>query len=368
MTAWPPVASQADLDRRPLGGVDHRVAESGWRAPGGARRDRRARDRGRCTSSVIRALGGDGPRVGGGLGARARRGRRAPARTSGQLIEAGEHAAGPRPAMPIRVASASIRAIARVSATGSCAGPSRNSSAYPRIDASGVRSSCEASARNCWRRSSLCSRSANASSIRTSILFSDRPEPPDLGPRRGRAHPAGQVAVGDLARDPLHLARAAAARSGSRPSRARTSSDDQRRRRRAPRRSIRSCSVSSTSSQRERRRPPCRRRSRAAAPRRGSGARCPRSELTVNSCGFRPARDRRNCFGKRRRRGAWPRRRRRSPGRAGCRPPGVDQLAVGAGRQEPGEALAERRRGLAARPRPISVPAGRRSRRASTPS
>ena len=60
---------------------------------------------------------------------------------------------------PIRSASASIRAIASARSSGRSAAPRRNSSANPRTDVSGVRSSCEASATNrrsrCsdWRRS-----------------------------------------------------------------------------------------------------------------------------------------------------------------------------------------------------------------------
>ncbi len=86
--------------------------------------------------------------------------------------------AGPRrgrPSAPPRPRSAASPCAGR---RRSPAAPIRSSSAYPRIDASGVRSSCEASARKRRSRSSLACRSAKASSSRLSIALSDRPSRP----------------------------------------------------------------------------------------------------------------------------------------------------------------------------------------------
>ena len=58
--------------------------------------------------------------------------------------------------------------------SGSLTAPWRYSSAYPRTVASGVRSSCEASATNWRMRSSLASRTANDCSIWASIALSER--------------------------------------------------------------------------------------------------------------------------------------------------------------------------------------------------
>ena len=98
---------------------------------------------------------------------------------------------------PMRAASSSIRCIAFCWSSTSPAAPMRSSSAYPRIDASGVRSSCEASARKRRSRSSLSCRSANASSRRLSIALSDEPQPPDLRLRRRGADAVRHVAPGD---------------------------------------------------------------------------------------------------------------------------------------------------------------------------
>ena len=56
--------------------------------------------------------------------------------------------------------------------------PSRNSSAKPWIEVSGVRSSWEASARNWRSRCSVASRSANAASISPSMVLRARPSWP----------------------------------------------------------------------------------------------------------------------------------------------------------------------------------------------
>ena len=79
---------------------------------------------------------------------------------------------------PHALDSSSIRRMASAVSASSRVAPIRNSSAYPRIDASGVRSSCEASARNCRSRSSLALRWAKACSRRSSIAFSASPSRP----------------------------------------------------------------------------------------------------------------------------------------------------------------------------------------------
>ena len=79
--------------------------------------------------------------------------------------------------------SSSIRRRIVGRSTGAASPPSRNSSAKPWIDVSGVRSSCEASARNCRRRRSVSSRSLNAPSMSSSMVLSARPSSPtSVGP------------------------------------------------------------------------------------------------------------------------------------------------------------------------------------------
>ena len=78
----------------------------------------------------------------------------------------------------MRSASASMRAIDRARSSGRVSAPRRNSSAYPRIDVIGVRSSCEASPTNRRRRSSEARRSSNAASIWVSIALSEVPSLP----------------------------------------------------------------------------------------------------------------------------------------------------------------------------------------------
>jgi hypothetical protein len=80
--------------------------------------------------------------------------------------------------MPIRSASASIRDIEFARSSGRSPAPRRNSSAYPRIDVSGVRSSCDASATKRRSRASDARRSSNAASIWASIAFNDVPSFP----------------------------------------------------------------------------------------------------------------------------------------------------------------------------------------------
>ena len=71
----------------------------------------------------------------------------------------------------IRSDSASMRSMADPTSAESDTAPWRYSSAYPRTVASGVRSSCDASATN-WRiRSSLASRTANDDSMRVSMTL-----------------------------------------------------------------------------------------------------------------------------------------------------------------------------------------------------
>ena len=77
-----------------------------------------------------------------------------------------------------------------------------------------MRSSCDASARNRRSRSSLASRSANASSIWSSIAFSASPRRPTSVRSVGRADAAREVAGGDRVRglaDPLERPQADAA-------------------------------------------------------------------------------------------------------------------------------------------------------------
>ena len=62
--------------------------------------------------------------------------------------------------------------------SGRVSAPRRNSSAYPRIDVSGVRSSCDASATNRRRRSSERRRCSKAASIRASIVLRAIPSRP----------------------------------------------------------------------------------------------------------------------------------------------------------------------------------------------
>ena len=75
-----------------------------------------------------------------------------------------------------------------------------------------MRSSCEASAMNRRRRSSLASRSPNARSRRSSIALSDDAQPADLGARVGRLDAVREVAAGDRRRPCARCGRAAAAR------------------------------------------------------------------------------------------------------------------------------------------------------------
>ena len=79
---------------------------------------------------------------------------------------------------PMRADSSSIRDIAFSVSAGFRAAPMRNSSAYPRIEASGVRSSWDTSARKRRSRPSVASRWVKASSSRSSIEFSARPRRP----------------------------------------------------------------------------------------------------------------------------------------------------------------------------------------------
>ena len=71
----------------------------------------------------------------------------------------------------MRAASSSIRRMACSSCSGSLAAPRRNSSAYPRIEVSGVRSSCDASAAKRRSCRSDAVRSANAASIWASMAL-----------------------------------------------------------------------------------------------------------------------------------------------------------------------------------------------------
>ena len=104
----------------------------------------------------------------------------------------------------MRAASPSMRLIAFSVPAASRAAPIRNSSAYPRIEASGVRSSCDASARKRRRRSSLAWRSAKACSRRPSIALSAIPSRPTsvFGvaglTRRDRSPPAIAPAVSPM--------------------------------------------------------------------------------------------------------------------------------------------------------------------------
>ena len=79
---------------------------------------------------------------------------------------------------PMRADSSSIRRIDLARSSWRRFAPRRNSSAYPRIDVRGVRSSCEASARKRRRRSSDALRSAKACSIWASIAFRATPRRP----------------------------------------------------------------------------------------------------------------------------------------------------------------------------------------------
>ena len=64
--------------------------------------------------------------------------------------------------------------------------PTRNSSAKPWIEVSGVRNSCEASAKNWRKRLSVASRSAKADSMSPSMVLRASPSwPTSLGPPEG---------------------------------------------------------------------------------------------------------------------------------------------------------------------------------------
>lgn len=79
-----------------------------------------------------------------------------------------------------------MRESARSRASSLASASFRSSSAYPRMEVSGVRSSCEASARKLRSRSSDRARSANAVSIWVSMPFSARPSrPTSLAPSAG---------------------------------------------------------------------------------------------------------------------------------------------------------------------------------------
>ena len=90
--------------------------------------------------------------------------------------------------------------IERSRSSGRSAAPRSKSSAYARTAASGVRSSCEASATKRRSLRSDASRARNADSIWASIAFSDEPEPADLGPLLGPLDPAREVARRDRRR------------------------------------------------------------------------------------------------------------------------------------------------------------------------
>ena len=189
-----------DRHRRPRRRVEQRVRQQvpgdlaqarlvgATRPPARRRvqRDRRARDRRRARPRPRRPP--------------ARRGRPARARAHGS-DPAERAAAGPRPARPSGRTSSSIRRIDFSRSSRRSRAPRRNSSAYPRIDVRGVRSSCEASARNRRSRSSDALRSANATSICASIAFSATPSCPtsvrssSWGTRRVRSPAAIAPAV-----------------------------------------------------------------------------------------------------------------------------------------------------------------------------
>ena len=108
---------------------------------------------------------------------RSRRRRRGAARWPGPR-RGGRAAGARRRAVPCATDSSSIRRIATARSSGRWSAPRRNNSAYPRIDVSGVRSSCDASDTNRRNRSSERCRSANASSRRSSIVLIDPPSRP----------------------------------------------------------------------------------------------------------------------------------------------------------------------------------------------
>ena len=78
----------------------------------------------------------------------------------------------------MRVDSSSMRRMMTPWSTWALSVPNRNSSAKPRMDVSGVRSSWDASARKCRSRCSVASRSANDVSSSPNIEFSARPSWP----------------------------------------------------------------------------------------------------------------------------------------------------------------------------------------------
>ena len=101
----------------------------------------------------------------------------------------------------MRVASSSIRLRALRRPASSENPPRPSSSAYPRMDVSGVRNSCDASATNWRRRSSEADFSENASSIWVNISFRATPRRPTSvsglpsGTRRARSPDAMASAV-----------------------------------------------------------------------------------------------------------------------------------------------------------------------------
>jgi hypothetical protein len=117
------------------------------------------------------------------------------------FVEAGEQQ---------EVPCARTRARSRTStaqrSSGCIAAPRSNSSPYARTAASGVRSSCDASATNRRSRCSDLSRARNADSVCASIALSDRPSRPDLRLRIGAFHPVRHVARGDRRGRRLDLA------------------------------------------------------------------------------------------------------------------------------------------------------------------
>ena len=99
----------------------------------------------------------------------------------------------------MRAAASSIRRIVFARSSGRVFAPRRNSSAYPRIDVSGVRSSCDASATKRRRRVSDAVRSANALFDLAEHRVEREPEPADLGLLVGGLDPTREVAARDRA-------------------------------------------------------------------------------------------------------------------------------------------------------------------------
>ena len=113
----------------------------------------------------------------------------------------------------MRSASSSMRRIVLARSSGRSAAPRRNSSAYPRIDVSGVRSSCDASATKRRSRASDCGAFGERGLDLMQHLVERDAEPADLGRVVDDLDAVREVAGRDRAGGLLHLLRAAAARA-----------------------------------------------------------------------------------------------------------------------------------------------------------